>query len=441
MTIQQLTPLAKKYGVKRLHSLCKDDMIEILFHRMLKDEVGVQKKQDPFVEIFQESEQNSAESPASESEKNEKQKSSEKKNEKSAEREVTASENHSAKKIQKFSSEAGAPAASGGRPSVKFPFAAGMSEEKSSPAGKGRLEELHARLSQVHDLAYLSDAVSGDIREESLLVEVLDPYWLHVTWCLRRITIERARIALGHLWFDAKPALSVTLVTESESGGMIHRHLQYIDIHGGVNHWFINVNDPPGVYQVEIGYLAPGRFFSLQKGNIVQTPHVRSALRYEHPKEAELILGELEPADAPEWSPNDRNMYLHWQQKSSAGAVGAGWSAGRNGDNPSGNWGASADGRKKPVRRVVEDHPFEIETEMIIYGMTSPDSQVTVDQEWVAVQPDGTFMLRFDLPEQGRQMLTIDSTNREESRKIILTLERTTKVMEPKMLDEGMIEF
>jgi hypothetical protein len=89
----------------------------------------------------------------------------------------------------------------------------------------------------------------------------------------------------------------------------------------------------------------------------------------------------------------------------------------------------------------VDDHPFEIETEMIIYGMTSPDSQVTVDQEWVAVQPDGTFMLRFDLPEQGRQMLTIDSTNREESRKIILTLERTTKVMEPKMLDEGVIEF
>lgn len=424
MTVQQLTPLAKKYGIKRLHSLCKDDLIEMLFHRMLKDKLGAREKTDPFAELVE-----------NEASGKKKQTGGIKKDDKKA-----PVSGKSEKKKSSAGKSGGAAARepdeisfTGGRSNpAKFPFSAGMPEEKSHTGKSARLGELHARLSQVHDLAYLPDAVSGDIREESLQVEVIDPYWLHVTWCLRRLTIERARIALGHDWFDAKPVLSVTLMSENEAGSLRHHHLQYIDIHGGVNHWFINVENPPGTYQVEIGYLAPGRFFTLLKGNIVKTPCVGSVLRYERPREDDLVLGELEPAAAPAWSPNDRNMYMHWQQKSAQ----KGRANGAAVPGPNGN----GNGRKV-ARRVVEDHPFEIETEMIIYGMTSPDSQVTVDQEWVAVQPDGTFMLRFDLPEQGRQMLAIDSTNREESRKIILTLERTTKVMEPKLLDEGYSEF
>lgn len=426
MTIPQLTPLAKQYGIKRLHSLCKDDLIETLFHRMLKDELGTQDKTDPFAELVEVENAKTKKASSLNGKKASRAVPEEKNDKKSSAPKEKAAE----QKDISFSVSRSNPA--------KFPFAAGMPNEKPMSQAKGRLGELQARLSQVHDLAYLPDAASGDIREESLQVDVIDPYWLHVTWCLRRVTIERARIALGHEWFDARPVLSVTHLGETESGSMRHNHLQYIDIHGGVNHWFINVGDPPGMYQVEIGYLAPSRFFAILKGNIVKTPRVGTALRYEYPKDEFPIFGELEPAASPEWSPTDRNMYVHWQKKSAE--------RGRQNGNPSlygGMAGQSGNAMaaKKSARRVVEEHPFEIETEMIIYGMTSPDSQVTVDQEWVAVQPDGTFMLRFDLPEQGRQMLAIDSTNREESRKIILTLERTTKVMEPKLLDEGIVEF
>jgi len=63
-----------------------------------------------------------------------------------------------------------------------------------------------------------------------------------------------------------------------------------------------------------------------------------------------------------------------------------------------------------------------------VYGSTTPDNQVTINSEWVAVQPDGTFMLRIDVPEQGRQMLVIDSQNSSKSQQMTLTVERTTQM-------------
>lgn len=419
MTIQQLTPLAKNYGIKRLHSLCKEDLIEILYHRMLRAEFGAHEKTDPFIALTAADDLKKAQHEVTED--------SNKTQNHISQNEDPCTEN-SASSDEKITDTNISPEPPQRRTrsrvnSTKFPFAATSPSEKTGAAiKKGRLEDLSARLSQVHDLAYFPDSVSNDIQEESLQVNVVDSYWLHVIWCLRRITIERARIALGHLWYDSKPVLAVTLLSETESGSVRQTLQKYIDIHGGINHWYINVTDPPGVYQVEIGYLAPGRFYSMLKGNIVKTSHVRSALRYEQKIEDDLFLHPLKPAAAPKWSPSDRNMYVHWQKKNAnAGS--------RNGKNSS-----------KNPRRVDDNHLFQIETEMIVYGMTSPESQVTVDQEWVAVQPDGTFMLRFDLPEQGRQMLTIDSTNREESKKIILTLERITKFMEPKVLDDGMLD-
>ena len=46
-----------------------------------------------------------------------------------------------------------------------------------------------------------------------------------------------------------------------------------IEIHGGVNNWYIDVQNPPKSYQLDIGYLATGgRFFCLARSNVVSTP-------------------------------------------------------------------------------------------------------------------------------------------------------------------------
>ena len=51
-----------------------------------------------------------------------------------------------------------------------------------------------------------------------------------------------------------------------------------IAIHGGVNNWYVNVQNPPKSYQFEIGYLAPvNRFYCLARSNVVSTPAPGSA--------------------------------------------------------------------------------------------------------------------------------------------------------------------
>lgn len=42
---------------------------------------------------------------------------------------------------------------------------------------------------------------------------------------------------------------------------------------------------------------------------------------------------------------------------------------------------------------------FQVNTELILYGATEPGAKVTVQGRSIALRPDGTFTLRFQLPD------------------------------------------
>ncbi|MCP5524425.1 MAG: hypothetical protein H7A46_23085 [Verrucomicrobiales bacterium] len=42
---------------------------------------------------------------------------------------------------------------------------------------------------------------------------------------------------------------------------------------------------------------------------------------------------------------------------------------------------------------------FNVNAELIVYGATAPDARLTVDGQPMALRPDGTFTLRFALPD------------------------------------------
>ena len=51
------------------------------------------------------------------------------------------------------------------------------------------------------------------------------------------------------------------------------RLVREIEVHGGVTNWYIEVNNPPHGFRVELGYKsANGSFFSLCRSNTVHTP-------------------------------------------------------------------------------------------------------------------------------------------------------------------------
>ena len=75
---------------------------------------------------------------------------------------------------------------------------------------------------------------------------------------------------------------------------------------------------------------------------------------------------------------------------------------------------------------------FEVDTELIVHGVTRPDAHVTLRGEPVKIRSDGTFAVRFNLPDR-RHVLPMVASSRDgaEQRTIILAVDRNTKFMEP----------
>ena len=81
---------------------------------------------------------------------------------------------------------------------------------------------------------------------------------------------------------------------------------------------------------------------------------------------------------------------------------------------------------------------LQVETELIVHGVAQPDARVTLRGEPVPLRPDGTFAVRFNLPDR-RHVLPVVASSYDgvEQRTIVLAVDRNTKVMEPVLRDPG----
>ncbi|MGA2059874.1 MAG: DUF4912 domain-containing protein [Thermoguttaceae bacterium] len=134
-----------------------------------------------------------------------------------------------------------------------------------------RLIKIKEKFSQIKDLSFQTDG-SGQSKDR-LVVMVRDPFWLHAYWELDRRSINRARVAMNQHWHSSRPMLRLYQVLREGTIVSARKVERDIEIHGGVNNWYIDVRDPPKTFQLEIGYLsAAGRFFCLARSNVVTTP-------------------------------------------------------------------------------------------------------------------------------------------------------------------------
>jgi hypothetical protein len=111
---------------------------------------------------------------------------------------------------------------------------------------------------------------------------------------------------------------------------------------------------------------------------------------------------------------------------SSPGAWSPGiWSPG--GWSP-GGWSLFSRAHLQPGPEKERGFWFWVNTELIVYGATEPDASVTFQGKPIPLRPDGTFTLRFALPD-GVQVMPIRavSADREEERTITPIVSRETK--------------
>jgi hypothetical protein len=265
--------------------------------------------------------------------------------------------------------------------------------------------------------------------KDRLVVMVRDPYWLHAYWEISRQGVVRAEAALAQEWHSARPVLRLLDVSSNSTTSAAETLVRHIDIHGGVNNWYIEVNDPPRSYRVDIGYLtASGKFFTLARSNVVMTPKAGSSDSLDE-----------------NWSDIAENFDKIY-------AMSGGYSAELNSAElqelfeerlrrPMGSpvmtrYGSGVGGTLAGARK--KEFQCELDAELIVYGKTEPNAHVMLQGEPVQLRPDGTFTVRVAMP-NSRQVIpaVASSADGVEQRTIVLAVERNTKVMEPVTRDSS----
>ena len=202
----------------------------------------------------------------------------------------------------------------------------------------------------------------------------------------------------------------------------------YFDIHieEYARNWYFRV-DPDRSYCVELGLLSPGgQFVCIVRSNTVTMPRAGMSdvidekwgtVGEDYYDELYALSGGF---DVGKSSLELRRMLEEkLRSELSSGAVSSfGGSPVKRGEKERGFW-------------------FVLDAELIIYGATAPDATVTVQGRPVKLRPDGSFTLRYALPD-GTQHIdaTARSADYVEERTIIPTVSRTTEVPEPVIHEE-----
>ncbi|MCM8779882.1 MAG: DUF4912 domain-containing protein [Candidatus Omnitrophica bacterium] len=242
---------------------------------------------------------------------------------------------------------------------------------------------------------------------DEIIIQVRDPWWLHAYWELTSSSLERLRYEIGEAAFmSARRTLRVYDVSFINFDGTnAHR---YFDIETGheANNWYIDTQSAGRSWCVDLGLkLADGRFIAIVRSNVVTTP-----------------------LDGPSWLTDEEWMV---PDDLFARLYGLGIGVGSSPVGIKKLWqerlkrefasGALASPGFSPVKKEKKRGFWAVvNTELIVYGATEPNAKVTVQGKPIALRPDGTFSLRFALPD-GKQVIPVKAVSADEVDAITIT--------------------
>ena len=239
--------------------------------------------------------------------------------------------------------------------------------------------------------------------QDKIVLQVRDARWIHAYWEVTFETIGRLREKLGNAFNGARRVLRVYDVSHIMFDGTNAHRFFDIEISQDANNWYIDTNGPGRSWCVDIGIrLANGEFIRISRSNTVHNP-----------------------LEGPSWITDEEWMI---PDDMFARLYGMGFGFGRS--SPVGR--AWQERIKKalfsgilaspgitsvasPVKKIPRVRKFwlVVNTELIVYGATEPDAKVTVQGRPLKLRPDGTFSLRFALPD-GKQVIPVEATSSDE---------------------------
>lgn len=292
----------------------------------------------------------------------------------------------------------------------------------TNPRVQHKIDQLKRKLASAKNLAQASNGSPPvEPKEDRLVVMVRDPYWLHAFWELSQRSVDRAQAAMGQHWHNAQPVLRLYLMQEAGTSTLE----KDIVIHGGVSNWYVDVQNPPNEYRMEVGYLAENEsFYCLARSNTVQTPPPGTSDvvddNWKHVAEQADRIYAMSGGYSPQGTSRELQELLEERLRRPLGTP------------MNTRFGSGAAG----IMNRTEEMPFAVDAEVIIYGAADRNAHVTLKGEPVQLRADGTFAVRISLPDR-RQVVPIVASSGDgvEQKTIILAVERNTKVMETKVRD------
>ncbi|MCX7927741.1 MAG: DUF4912 domain-containing protein [Candidatus Omnitrophica bacterium] len=251
---------------------------------------------------------------------------------------------------------------------------------------------------------------------DRIILQVRDPWWLHCYWEITQNTWNKLINKLKELFFSAKKVLRVYDISHINFDGTnAHRYFD-IEVREEANNWYIDTAAPGRSWVVDYGLRLPsGEFITIVRSNVVSTP-----------------------IDGPSWITDEEWMV---PEEMFGRLYGMGFGFGNT--SPGKGWqerlkqalfsGVLASpgitSAASPVRKPQKERAFwlVVDCELIVYGATEPDATVTVQGKPIKLRPDGTFTLRYYLPD-GKQVIAVKavSSDKVEERTITPIVTRQT---------------
>lgn len=307
---------------------------------------------------------------------------------------------------------------------------------------------------------------------KELFLAARDPHWLYARWDLTR---EQQR---GYNALSADRHLVLRLYVDEAKG----EPFSQTHVHPESNHWFVHVGRAGTRFVAELGYYTPaGKWVKVSTSGATLTPPdtmsadtsaqfatipievplprlvalIKEAAS-EHVPVAEAIqqlramgytqLPEQIPATSRAWTPAQeralaslitmdavRRVWMGsleitelirrqlFQEISSAAAAQFGLPTSPAGAVTSISSPFGGEARRKGFW-------FNVNAELILYGATEPDAQVTIGGRTIKLRPDGTFSFRFALPDGAYELPAVAvSADETDGRAAELKFSRSTK--------------
>jgi hypothetical protein len=244
--------------------------------------------------------------------------------------------------------------------------------------------------------------------EDQLVALVRDPWWIFTYWEVSPEKVKKGAEQLKESVF--REVLRLHDITEVEFNGKNSHFFKDHEIHFGAGNYYLNVWEPNRVYVAELGLIDKnGKYVMLLRSNAVRTPRAEPSQDWgaEWARFSD-IFEELFRLSGGLSSLGGRSSM---QLLGMHGALHAAFPTSPSGMSPSSPWGGG--GKKR-------DFFLWAQTELILYGGTEPDAKLTVAGKAVKLRADGTFSLRFALPD-GEQVLRVHAVSADDQEERAIT--------------------